>query len=191
MGDTLLTSILRALLNALFPAQSNAPARENLPATTSAPARLLLMRHAEKPDDPDNMHLSGEGRERAERLATYIPQTFGKPDFLIAAMQSKHSNRSYETLVPLSKATGLPIDPSFKDTQALDLAGALLSDGAYAGKYGVICWHHGALPGLLAALGAPDGSYPGNWNPDVFNLIFEMTFRDGAEPRVRQIEEDF
>lgn len=166
-------------------------ARQTVSDTRTAPARLIVMRHAEKTGDKRDMHLSPAGQERAERLATYIPQTFGRPDFLVAAMMSKHSNRSYETLVPLSRATGIAIDENYKDTDALDLADALMNDDAYAGKFGVISWHHSALPELIDALGAPDGTYPEDWDPDVFNLIVEIDYRAGSTPSVRQITEPF
>src|ERR1700681_1377892 len=48
------------------------------------PSRIILMRHADKPDDPDDPDLSTAGVTRAQHLATYIPQTFGKPDYIIA-----------------------------------------------------------------------------------------------------------
>jgi hypothetical protein len=55
-------------------------------------------------------HLSPAGLQRAGRLASYIPQTFGKPDFLFAAADSEQSHRPVETIEPLSQATGVPID---------------------------------------------------------------------------------
>lgn len=157
----------------------------------SNPARLIVMRHAEKTGDKNDMHLSAAGQKRAERLATYIPQTFGRPDFLVAAMKSKRSNRSYETLLPLSRATGIAIDESYKDTDARELADALRSDARYTGKFGVIAWHHSTLPELLDALGAPAGTYPADWGSDVFNLIVEIDYRAGGPPAVRQIIEQF
>jgi broad specificity phosphatase PhoE len=45
---------------------------------------ILVTRHAEKSSDPLDPDLTPEGHERAKRLATYIPDTFGKPDFLFA-----------------------------------------------------------------------------------------------------------
>ena len=73
------------------------------PGSTS---RIVLMRHGEKAGDPEDIHLSEEGQERAERLATYIPQTFGRPDFIFAADRSKRSIRSIETAEPLAAAVG-------------------------------------------------------------------------------------
>ena len=54
-----------------------------------APGRILLLRHTEKPDDPDNPYLSECGRARAEQLAELIPATFGKSDFVFAAAVSE------------------------------------------------------------------------------------------------------
>jgi hypothetical protein len=64
--------------------------------------RILVMRHAEKSDDPLDAHVSPPGVERAKRLATHILKTFGRPDYRVATLKSKHSNRPYETLKPLS-----------------------------------------------------------------------------------------
>lgn len=150
------------------------------------------MRHGEKTGDKNDMHLSAAGQARAERLAAYIPQTFGTPGFIIAAMQSKHSNRSYETVVPLSRATGIAIDERFKDDEADALVSSLGSDPAYAGKLGVISWHHSALPGLIADLGASQGTYPDPWNPAVFDLIVELSYPGSDAPvSVRQIKQPF
>ena len=73
------------------------------------PSRILLMRHADKPEDPYDSDLSDAGMARAEHLATYIPQTFGKPDYIIATAHSKHSNRPTETVKPLADALGIKV----------------------------------------------------------------------------------
>ena len=44
--------------------------------------RLLVMRHAEKSDDPDDPDLTPAGQARAKALPAYIQATFGKPDFI-------------------------------------------------------------------------------------------------------------
>jgi broad specificity phosphatase PhoE len=86
--------------------------RKEDPAMTT---RILVMRHAEKSDDPTDPELTPAGRHRAESLATYIPNQFGRPDFIFAASISKHSARPYETIKPLSKAIGVPIDATYAD----------------------------------------------------------------------------
>jgi hypothetical protein len=155
------------------------------------PKFILVMRHAEKPRDPHDPNLSPEGRSRAERRASYIPDTFGTPDFIVAAAISKHSARPYETVEPLAKRTGKPIDATIADQDYGALASDLLSGGDYAGKQGVVCWHHGNIPSLLRGLGAKEGEYPDPWDSKVFNLILKVEFRDNAVPAVTKVHEPF
>jgi broad specificity phosphatase PhoE len=138
------------------------------------PKLILVMRHAEKPQDPHDPNLTPAGQARAAKLATYIPKTFGDPDFLFAAAISKSSARPYETLEPLAKATGKPIDATIADNDYGVLASDLLSDPKYAGARVVVSWHHGNIPPLMHALGAEPGTYPHPWDREVFNLILRV-----------------
>lgn len=155
-----------------------------------APATLLLMRHAEKPDKPDDPHLSQAGRERAKKLAVYIPEAFGAPDYLFAAADSDESHRPKETLEPLSEAAGLKIHDKLADKHYAKLAPRLLLDERYDGCLLVVCWHHGRIPDFAEALGAPEGSCPNPWPSDVFNLILKFRYK-GSMPKVKQVTEPF
>ena len=68
-----------------------------------APRQLVILRHAEKPDDPRDPDLSPEGDARAQMLATLIPRRFPNPDRLFCAARSRHSNHPYDTLAPLAQ----------------------------------------------------------------------------------------
>lgn len=151
----------------------------------TGPARLLVFRHAEKPQSKKDRRLSPEGRARAERLVDFIPQTFGRPDFLIAAAPGKRSDRPVETLTPLAQALGLSIMDEISDNENDDLLARLQEDTSYAGKSGVICWRHSDIPGLLALLGAPDGTFPTFWGEEVYDLMFEIDYREHGTPNVR------
>lgn len=94
------------------------------------PSMVLLMGHAEKLADPD---LSLAGKERAKELADYSPRTFGSLDYLFASAISRHSARPYETIRPLSRTIGLPIDATYADNGFEALAYALLSDQRVCG----------------------------------------------------------
>jgi len=157
------------------------------------PSRILLMRHADKTDDPDNEDLSDAGQARAAKLATYIPQTFGKPDYIIATARSKHSNRPRETVAPLADALGEAVEHDFENDEFEDLADEIFSDPAYKGKTLVICWHHGKLPAIAALLGAQPGAYPDPWPDDAYNLILDFRYdpNSGAAPTVSQVVEPF
>ena len=141
---------------------------------------ILLMRHAEKSDDPLDPNLSPAGLARADRLATYIPDTFGRPDILFAAANSKHSHRPHQTLKPLAERLGLPINMEFADQDYGALAHTIHHTPQYEGLRIVICWHHGNIPSLADALGAEPGAYPNPWPASVFNLILQFRFVGGA-----------
>ena len=70
----------------------------------TGPARLIVLRHAEKTGDRRDRDLSPAGHERAMRLVPYVLETFGRPDFLIAAKSSDRSRRPVETIEPLAAA---------------------------------------------------------------------------------------
>jgi phosphohistidine phosphatase SixA len=157
------------------------------------PARVLLMRHAEKTGRTDDIHLSGDGLNRAEKLATYIPQALGRPDFIYAAARSKRSIRSIETVKPLAAALGLEVQYHIEDKDFKALVPEIFSKPEYHGKTIVICWHHGKLPEIAALLGARPGSYPDPWPQDVFNLIVDFRYdpKSDSPPVVAQIVEPF
>ena len=171
--------------------------REDLPtdlsegAAWTGPARILLMRHAEKTGDVEDIHLSKAGVKRAERLATYIPETFGKPDFIFAAARSKRSIRSIETMQPLAAAIGTEVRFDVEDRDFPLLVDDLRTNPQYRGALIVVCWHHGKIPEIAALLGAPDGSYPRDWQDETFNLILEFDYGRNLPPAVKQIVEPF
>ena len=156
------------------------------------PKSVLLVRHAEKPVDPQDPDLSSAGVERAKRLANWLPLKLGGvPTFIFAAAISKHSARPYETVKPLSKAIGVPINATFADQDYPALAAELFSDQAYADALIVVCWHHGHIPPFARDLGALAGTYPDPWPDEVFNLAPKFDFGAGAAPVVSRITEDF
>ncbi|MGE0054881.1 MAG: histidine phosphatase family protein [Hyphomicrobium sp.] len=160
-------------------------------AAGQGPSHVIVMRHGEKTGDKFDPHLSAEGQQRAQNLATYIPKQFGKPDFLIAAAESKRSNRPYETLLPLAQACNLEIIEDFRDEDVEEVVDMLSREQRFAGKYGVICWRHSDLPRLIASLGAPDGTYPDPWNPATFDLLVDVAYVGAGAPQVRCITPSF
>ena len=143
------------------------------------PRVVMIIRHAEKPDEADGKkdpNLSKRGVERAQALAKVIPEHFPKPDFLIAAKRSKGSNRPGETIAPLAKALDEKVESKFKDSEFDGLAQAVLTDPKYAGKVVLIAWHHKEIPGLAKALGVKD--VPDKWKSKVFDRVWEITYEN-------------
>ena len=156
-----------------------------------APGTILLMRHAEKTGLEGDRGLSAAGEARAERLATWIPERFGRPDFLIAAADSPKSRRSSLTLAPLAAATGLPIDDTVENAAFEALAARLLSNPRYGGRLVVVAWHQGKLPKLAKALGAPPASYPDKWGRENFDRVLRLDYRGGPEPTLEELRQPF
>jgi broad specificity phosphatase PhoE len=142
-----------------------------------APQTLLVMRHAEKPADESDPHLSPAGLARAETLPGRVRLLIGgMVDCVFAAKESSHSDRPVETVTPLARAAGVDIDTDFRDKDYGMLAGQVLAQTKYDGRRIVVCWHHDNLPGFARALGAPVGTYPDPWPSQVFDLILVFSW---------------
>jgi hypothetical protein len=145
---------------------------------------ILVIRHAEKPDN--GYGLSADGETRAKAYVKYF-ETFtinGQPlklDYLFAAADSKESHRPRLTIEPTSKALGLAIDSRFKDKQFQEIASDIQSKPH--GKAILIAWRHGEIPPLLAALGAdPAQVLPnGKWPSDVFGWLIELRYDENGK----------
>ena len=136
------------------------------------PAELLLLRHAEKPDDNARSDLSFKGCIRAAALAVYLPGRFWTPSHLFATKQSRESNRPALTLQPLSQSLELAVDSRFEDAEYKALAQELAGAPQYENARIVICWHHGMIPQLAKALGVRDA--PDQWDDDAFDRIWHI-----------------
>src|SRR5262245_1770812 len=104
------------------------------------PKSILVIRHAEKPDDEDDIHLSPQGKKRADALDNLFrksagrPDPFPTPDFIFAARRSKHSDRSVETVTPLAKGLKLVVNDKYENDDYPKLVEELLSNPKYRGK---------------------------------------------------------
>lgn len=144
-----------------------------------ADTTVLIIRHAEKPDEGSG--LTPEGEARAQAYVKYfehfsIDGQPARPDTLIAAADSKESIRPRLTIEPLSAATGLPIDDRFSDKQAKELADAL-RHGDH-GQTVLICWHHGEIPKLIHELGGDAAAliHGDKWPSKVFGWVVVLRY---------------
>ena len=139
---------------------------------------VLIVRHAEKPDN--GVGLAPAGQERAAAYASYFGRFVigGAPvhiDTLVATADSDDSDRPRLTLTPLSQALGLPIQQPYADKDVKGLAAWLSSQTDHVV---LVAWHHGKLPKLLADLGADPGQLLPNgvWPEDVYNWVIELRY---------------
>ncbi|HTO80003.1 MAG TPA: hypothetical protein VMJ31_09555 [Methylocystis sp.] len=157
----------------------------------SSTRTLLVMRHAEKFGDDDDPHLDPAAFARAQKLVAYIPSAFGTPDAIIAAADLLHSVRSRETVTPLADSISLPVLTPHADAQFAKLAANLLDPKDFPQRLIVVCWRHGELPQLMAALRAPADSFPQRWDHKVFNLILKAELGAGGSVSVTPLVEPF
>ena len=153
-------------------------------APAPRPAQIILIRHADKPADPKDPHLSQAGVQRAERLMSFITTDpamtrFGLPVAVFATRTTKDSNgqRTQETVAPLARALKLPVLTPFLGKDYAALANLILADPAYTGKTVLICWNHEEIPQLAEALGVrPE---PPKWKESAFDRVYVISYHNG------------
>jgi hypothetical protein len=158
-------------------------------------AVILIIRHAEKPDE--GYGLSADGEARAKAYVSYFKNFTidGQPlkvAYIFAAADSKESHRPRLTIEPTSKALGVTIDSRFKDKQFQELADEIQSKPH--GNAILIAWHHAEIPQLIQALGADSARlFPkGKWPEAVFSQLIELRYdSDGRLIETKRINETF
>jgi hypothetical protein len=156
---------------------------------THRPLKVIVLRHAEKPLQANDQRLAPFGAKRAEYIARWLPENFGKPDFIFATEPTKSSFRPWLTVAPLwEEQKGALMDVSIEDDAALHLGhhlrGGELYHGAIAGSTVVVCWHHGKIPELLKGLGVKQEEIPDPWPENDFSTVFVVTYLDGPDATV-------
>ena len=166
------------VLFSVFPTPT--PAHSPVPR----PAQIILIRHADKPADPEDPHLSRAGVKRAKRLVSFITTDpamtrFGLPVAVFATRTTKDGNgqRTQETVAPLARALKLPVQTPFLGKDYASLAKLILAEPAYAGKTVLICWNHEQIPQLAAALGVTPE--PPKWKGSVFDRVYVISYHEG------------
>ena len=152
------------------------------------PAMILLIRHAEKPEegDPPSAHLTAKGMERANALQALFttgrpPGRFPPPDFIFATKHAEGPNetgdeksyRPIETVQSYANSRQITLNTDFTDKDVASLAAKILSDPTYSGKVLLICWHQGKLPNLAKELKA---DAPDNWKKKIFDRVWQITY---------------
>ena len=142
---------------------------------------VLIIRHAEKPDQGTG--LSPRGEQRAQAYASYfdpfqLDGTALVPQRLIATSDSKASMRPRLTLTPLAARLQMPIEQPWADDQVDDLAKELRKKNE--APVVLIAWHHGHIVKLIEALGGDAKQLLGRktWPGDVYNWVVVLHFDD-------------
>jgi len=115
------------------------------------------------------------GRYVAVKIRGKEPR-FLTPAFLITTQASKSSNRPVETITPLSAALNLTYDHKHADGDYAKVASDILTNSKYVGAVVLVCWHHGNIPNLAAALGV---AKPPAWPGTVFDRVWVISYSGG------------
>ncbi len=165
-----------------------------------APEKIMIVRHAEKPDEPkiggvkadgakDGRSLSVRGWQRAGALVPFFTRPWATgidvPTHVYAAKSDadhdddgSHSLRPLETVTPLADVL-LTCEPSFSVNAdfAVGQENALLGHIQARAGIVLIVWEHHHIPRIGAALAS---DVPSKWPGDRFDLVW-VFLRGGAD----------
>ena len=121
------------------------------PKAASAVKVVILVRHAEKGDDPKDPGLSPAGKARAEVLATSLKR------HKIGHVFVSDTKRARETAAPLAKARGLtPVEVTLANGSDAYVNAVVASIQALpAGSSALVIGHSNTLALVIDALGGP------------------------------------
>lgn len=160
-----------------------------------AATEILLLRHAEKPDDPEgDIGLTSDGEEDAKSLTVRGWQRAGalaallapnpllgcrlpSPDRIYASAFRKgggHSRRPEQTVLPLAQKLGRPVDLTWALHQEAAFGAALAASAGAS----LVCWQHQGLVALARAVAAPQrlSELPNDWRwpADRYDVIWSL-----------------
>jgi hypothetical protein len=157
----------------------NAP-DNNLPDNN---LKVVIIRHAEKAKDGDN--LSCQGQNRALQLANVLYQKINKPNFIyVPALKldktTKHS-RMFQTATPFAVKYDLSINSKYQTDDYVGLAKNVLKKSGTV----LMVWSHSEMADLVTALGVDDAP---TWNDADFDSIWNITYADGKAVLTKDVE---
>jgi hypothetical protein len=173
----------RVLLGVLIVAASSTQA-------LAQPAEVIIIRHAEKP--PEGNELTLQGRERAAALVPYFRETaelleFNTPVAIYVPLPKNENSsiRSAQTVAPLAAALHLKLNSTFHKDEIAEMAKEILSSERYDGKMVLISWDHKMIPSIAKAFGVDDA--PDKWPGESFDRDWVIRFRTDAKPDFRNL----
>ncbi|NVZ19204.1 flagellar basal body-associated protein FliL [Pseudomonas costantinii] len=191
----MVTRLRTLLLGVLMVLSAQAFAHKKDEALGLSNVTVLIVRHAEKPDQGPLLNARGE--QRAAAYASYFDplQLNGisiVPQRLIATRDSKDSARPRLTLTPLAQRLQLPIEQPYADDEVDKLVKSLRKSNQV--KTVLIAWHHGHIDKLIAAFGGDGPALTGmkKWPESVYDWLIVLRFDDQGqliESRSQKVQE--
>jgi hypothetical protein len=136
--------------------------------------KLVFIRHAERPDEGDNLNC--QGLNRSLLLPGLLYKKFGKAAAIyvpsINGGNTTKRSRMLQTISPYAIKYNLAINSSYDEEDAKGLSGALLKERRTV----FIVWEHRNIAPILRCLGIKDDL---KWPSDDFDSIWIVTFNNG------------
>lgn len=156
----------------------------------AAGARVMVIRHGEKPDgsDPgvdavgneDDSSLTETGWERANRLADLFDPVPGPPRpglatpkaiYAAGANDAGEGLRPRETVMPLVARLGLTMNTSYGAGDEKKLVEQAITQPGPT----LISWQHGGIPDIAKAFPSVTPKPPSDWPADRFDVVWTFT----------------
>ena len=173
----------------------------------SKPTKIMIIRHAEKPEHSASLHgvtMKGEkdpeslivkGWYRAGALVCLFSAPSGKqinaqldkPQFLYASAYGKHHKRPHATIVPLGARLGIEINRKYFVGEHKPLLESVLGcDGVV-----LISWEHHDIPLIANQLLGDTHTVPQKWPGDRFDVVWVFEWNpDLAAYAFSQVPQD-
>lgn len=144
---------------------------ETVPDST---LRVVIIRHAEKPEVGD--HLSCQGENRALQLPAVLYRKFNRPDQIFvpsAGIRRPMAHmRMFETIIPFAVKYDLSVNSEFPVNAYVALADRVLKASGTV----LLVWEHQDIPAVASQLGV---SKPPKWKGRDFDSIWIITYVGG------------
>jgi broad specificity phosphatase PhoE len=166
------------------------PAPSRTSADVAATAQVMVIRHAEKPDDShpgvdaqgntDDSSLTETGWQRANRLADLFDPASGSPRpglatpkaiYAAGASDDGEGLRPRQTAMPLAARLGLTLDTSYGAGDEQKLVQQVITQPGPT----LISWQHSGIPDIARAFPSVTPKPPSDWPDDRFDIIWTFT----------------
>jgi hypothetical protein len=158
------------------------------------PARVLIIRHGEKPAVGNE--LTPQGFERAHKLVHFfqtdsVVNRFGAIAG-IYAMKPKDATgsvRAIQTVTPTAQALNLTLNSQYKKDEISNLVNDIKNNRIFDGRTVLICWEHKVIPTIAQALGLSAG--PQNWDGgEVYDRMWVLTYAPNGTVSFQDLPEN-
>lgn len=146
------------------------------------PAQVMIIRHAEKFEDREKIHLNTQGYTRAKALAQFFQtdprvMQYGVVAAIIAqrATKERKAVRCIETVEPLAQALGQKVIDRFGKGEIMEMAEWLRASREWDSRSVLVCMAHLDIVPFVKALGVSQVGQP-VWPHETYDRVWIINF---------------